>query len=125
MDALSSTPLPAQGGIEGLISALQGGGGGGGGPVGMPGGLEGLGLPGGAGLDDPGGAPDSEGAGDTGDLSPVEHIQQAMKHLMMAMATTQDESHGQGIVKGMGALQAILGGEQKRQKVLADAGAGG
>ena len=46
MDAMSSTPMPAEGGIEGLIAALQGGGGGG--PVGVPGGLEGMGLPGGA-----------------------------------------------------------------------------
>ena len=41
MDAMSSTQLPGDQGIGGLIAALQGGGGGGG--------LEGLGLPGGAG----------------------------------------------------------------------------
>jgi hypothetical protein len=117
MDAMSSTPLPAEGGIEGLIAALQGGGGGGG--------VEGLGMPGGA-------APGEEGLGaalgaepgspDMRDMSPVEHIQHAMKHLMMAMASSDDDEQGVGITKGMGALQALLGGEQKRQKTLASAG---
>jgi hypothetical protein len=114
MDAMSSTPLPAEGGIEGLIAALQGGGGGGmppSDPMG-PGGEEGLGQPLGAEEDSP----------DMMDMSPVEHIQHAMKHLMMAMAADDDDERGAGVMKGMGALQSILGGEQKKQKLLASAG---
>jgi hypothetical protein len=114
MDAMSSTPLPAEGGIEGLIAALQGGGGAP--PLPSepegPGGPEGLGLPLGA----------EEGSPDMMDMSPVEHIQHAMKHLMMAMAADDDDERGAGVVKGMGALQAILGGEQKKSKLLASAG---
>ena len=107
MDAMSSTPMPAEGGIEGLIAALGGGGAPGGG-------LEGLGLP--------GGAMPEEALGEDEALTAVDHIKQAMKHLMMAMAGEDDDERGAGIVSGMGALQKLLGGEQKRQKVLADAG---
>jgi hypothetical protein len=110
MDAMSSTPMPAEGGIEGLIAALQGGGA----PPGMGGGLEGLGLP--------GGAMPEEALGEDEALTAVDHIKQAMKHLMMAMAGEDDDERGAGIVSGMGALQKLLGGEQKRQKILADAG---
>lgn len=116
MDALSSTPMPAEGGIEGLMAALGGGGGG----------MEGLGLPGGAApgedgsLGPPLGAED--GAPDMRDMSPIDHIQHAMKHLMMAMASEDDDERGVGITKGMGALQALLGGEAKRQKTLTAAG---
>jgi hypothetical protein len=106
MDAMSSTPMPAEGGIEGLMAALQGGGG-------MPPGLPGLGPP--------GGEMPSEEIGEE-PLSAVDHIKQAMKHLMMAMAGEDDDERGAGIVSGMGALQKLLGGEQKRQKILADAG---
>jgi hypothetical protein len=105
MDAMSSVPMPAEGGIEGLLAALQGGGGMGGPP----------------GLGPPGGEMPSEEIGEE-PLSAVDHIKQAMKHLMMAMAGEDDDERGTGIVKGMGALQALLGGEQKRQKILADAG---
>jgi hypothetical protein len=119
MDAMSSTPLPADGGIEGLIAALQGGGG-----AGIPGGLEGMGMPGGAGPDE-GGLGQALGAEDDSpdmmDMSPVEHIQHAMKHLMMAMASEDDDERGAGVMKGMGALQQILGGEQKKAKLLATA----
>ena len=108
MDAMSSTPMPAEGGIEGLIAALQGGGMGG--PPGMGGDMA---LP--------GGPPEEELGADAG-MDAVDHIKQAMKHLMMAMAGEEDDERGTGIVKGMGALQALLGGEQKRQKILADAG---
>jgi hypothetical protein len=107
MDAMSSTPLPAEGGIEGLVAALQGGG------MGGPPGMEGLGPP--------EGEMPSEEIGEE-PLDAVEHIRQAMKHLMMAMAGEDDDERGSGIVSGMGALQKLLGGEQKRQKVLADAG---
>ena len=110
MDSMSSTPFPAEGGIEGLIAALQGGGGD------MGGGLEGLGLPGGA-------APGEEMLGDEEEpMTAIDHLRQAMKHLMMAMAGEDDDERGAGIVSGMGALQKLLGGEQKRQKVLSDAG---
>lgn len=111
MDAMSSTPMPAEGGIEGLVAALQGGGGPPG--MGMPPGMEGLGPP--------EGEMPSEEMGEV-PMDAVEHIRQAMKHLMMAMAGEDDDERGAGIVSGMGALQKLLGGEQKRQKVLADAG---
>jgi hypothetical protein len=118
MDALSSTPMPAEGGIEGLIAALQGGGGGGDDGSGIP--SEPLGPGGPGGLGQPLGA--DEGSPDMADMSPVEHIQHAMKHLMMAMAGDDDDERGAGVMKGMGALQSILGGEQKKQKLLASAG---
>jgi hypothetical protein len=51
-------------------------------------------------------------------MSPMEHIQEAMKHLMMALAKDEDDERGAGITKGMGALQGILGGEQKKQSQL-------
>jgi hypothetical protein len=104
MDAMSSVPMPAEGGIEGLLAALQGGGGG----------MEGLGAP-------PGLAPEEAFAAGE-EMGAVDHIKQAMKHLMMAMAGEDDDERGAGIVSGMGALQKLLGGEQKRQKILADAG---
>jgi hypothetical protein len=104
MDAMSSVPMPAEGGIEGLLAALQGGGGG----------MGGLGAP-------PGLAPEEAFAAGE-EMGAVDHIKQAMKHLMMAMAGEDDDERGAGIVSGMGALQKLLGGEQKRQKILADAG---
>jgi hypothetical protein len=119
MDALSGQGLPAEGGIEGLIAALQAGGGGAPpGAEGLPSEPEGPGGPGGLGLPIGG---DEEGP-DMADMSPVEHIQHAMKHLMMAMAADDDDERGAGVMKGMGALQSILGGEQKKQKLLASAG---
>jgi len=48
-------------------------------------------------------------------MSPTEHIQAAMMHLMMAFTQEGDHSKGAGIVKGMGALQGILAGAQKAQ----------
>jgi hypothetical protein len=51
-------------------------------------------------------------------MGPVEHIRAAMKHLMLAMAGDQDDERGAGVMKGMGALQAILGGEQKKQSLM-------
>jgi hypothetical protein len=49
------------------------------------------------------------------DMSPMEHIQAAMMHLMMAFTQEGDHGKGAGIVKGMGALQGILAGTQKEQ----------
>jgi hypothetical protein len=99
MDALNQGPIPGGGGIGDLLAAL-------GGPQGGPG---------------PGGPP---GPGDGGptlpadlqSMDPVQHIQVAMQHLMMALAKEPNEADGSGIVKGMGALQAILGGKQKDQQ---------
>lgn len=115
MDALAGAPMPAEGGLEGLVAALQGGGmptelGG----NGMP---PGLGGPPGMGGPDGGGILESEGEEEE-PMSSIEHIQQAMKHLMMAMAGEDDEERGLGLTKGMGALQGILAGEQKKQSQL-------
>lgn len=107
-DALNGQPLPSGGGIDGLMAAL---GGGGGADPGLPPGA-------GPGMDDPGGTeppgPDSASA----DMDSIGHIQEAMKHLLMAMAMDSQDQHGQGITKGMGALQGILSGEQKRQQQM-------
>lgn len=102
MDAMSGTPVPGDQGIEGLLAAL---GGGGGGPPGM-GGPPGLG---------PG---PEEAPPDEEPMSSIDHIQQAMKHLMMAMAGEDDDERGHGITKGMGTLQGILAGEKKKQAQL-------
>jgi len=62
--------------------------------------------------------PDSPGAEmepEDQDMSPVEHIQAAMMHLMMAFTKEGDHSKGAGLVKGMGALQGILAGAQKEK----------
>jgi hypothetical protein len=108
MDSLNQGPIPAQGGIAGLLAALGGGAGGGGGP----------GPDGGAGPDTSPGDALGPGPEDTGQLDAIGHIQQAMKHLMMAMAKETDEQRGGGIVKGMGALQGILAGEDKKNAQL-------
>jgi hypothetical protein len=69
-------------------------------------------MAGGAGPDD---------GGDSGPMSAVEHIQAAMKHLMMAMTQSQDDQQGHGITKGMATLQALLAGDAK-QKLAARGG---
>jgi len=96
MDSLNQGPIPGGGGISDLMAAL---GGGGGGPAGPGPGDGGPTLP-----------------ADLQSMDPVQHIQVAMQHLMMALAKVPDETQGSGIVKGMGALQAILGGKQKDQQ---------
>jgi hypothetical protein len=48
-------------------------------------------------------------------MSPVEHVQAAMMHLMMAFTQEGDHSKGMGLMKGMGALQGVLAGAQKEQ----------
>ena len=107
MDALSGMGVPGDEGIQGLLAALQGGGGG---PPGM-GGPPGPPAPG-----------DELASEPEPGMSSIEHIQQAMKHLMMAMAGEEDEERGHGITKGMGALQGILAGEQKRNSQLSQLG---
>jgi hypothetical protein len=104
MDALNQGgPIPADQGMGGLLAAL---GGGGGAPEAGPPGLDALGP----------------GEEDTGEMDAVGHIQQAMKHLMMAIAKDDDEERGMGITKGMGALQGILAGEQKKNAQLSALG---
>src|SRR5262245_54039251 len=103
MDSLNAGPLPAGGGIEGLMAALSGGGGPGGPPPGPPGESEDFGSE-----DEP--------------MDAIGHIQVAMKHLMMAIAKDDDEERGHGITKGMGALQGILAGEQKKNAQLQSLG---
>jgi hypothetical protein len=100
-DALNQGPLPGEDGMAGLMAALGGGG------------APDEGIP----LGDAtqgGTAPE-----DDVEMDSIQHIQQAMKHLMMAMAKDEDDERGVGITKGMGALQAILGGEQKKNNQLA------
>jgi len=115
-DALNEMPLPGEGGLSGLMAALGGGGEGG-----MPPELGG-GMPPELGGGMPEGMPPDGELGGEEELDSIQHIQQAMKHLMMAMAKDEDEERGVGITKGMGALQAILGGEQKANKSLAALG---
>jgi hypothetical protein len=125
MDALNQGPIPAEGGIEGLMALLGGGGGGGGLPPGMEGGLP----PGMEGEGPPGLPPEliQELDDDNADMemSGTDHIRQAIKHLMMAMADESDDERGHGITKGMGLLQGILGGDQKKAKILGPAGPAG
>ena len=106
-------PLPAQGGMSALAAAL-----GGGGPeeTGEP-----PGLPPAEESGEPGGAQGSP----IDNMSTIDLIQEAMKLLIVAFAKAQDEGHGSGIIKGMGALQQILGGDAKQQQQLATLGAGG
>lgn len=106
MDSLNQGPIPSGGGIEGLLAALGGGG-----------------APGGAPDETPApGDPLGPGPENTGDMDAVGHIQQAMKHLMMAIAKDDDEERGLGITKGMGALQGLLAGEQKKNAQLSQLG---
>jgi hypothetical protein len=108
MDSLNQGPVPASGGIEGLLSALGGGGG----------------APPGGGMPPEAPAGDALGPGseDTGAMDAIGHIQQAMKHLMMAIAKDDDDERGLGITKGMGALQGLLAGEQKKNATLSQLG---
>jgi mono/diheme cytochrome c family protein len=64
-----------------------------------------------------GGPPDS-----TQPMSAVDHIREAMKHLMMAMTQTEDDQQGHGISKGMATLQGLLAGDAKQRLA---AGGGG
>jgi hypothetical protein len=49
-------------------------------------------------------------------LSAVDHIREAMRHLMMAMTQEQDDQRGHGITKGMAALQGLLAGSAKQRQ---------
>src|SRR5262245_30053375 len=92
MDSLNQGPLPMEGGMQALMAALAGGG-------------------------PPGEAPEEEEPMDS-----IGHIQQAMKHLMMAIAGDEDEERGHVITKGMAGLQGILAGEQKKNAQLSQLG---
>jgi len=107
MDALNAPGgIPSGDGMSGLLAAL-----GGGGP--------------GAGPDQGGLGGPADEANPNDDLDAIGHIQEAMKHLMMAMGKSEDEGHGLGITKGMGALQGILAGEQKKGEQRASLGPSG
>jgi hypothetical protein len=117
LDASNAGPMPGEEGLAGLMAALQGGQAGGPPPE-----LGGLGIPPELGGQEP--LPEEElaGADEEEPLDSVGHIQQAMKHLMMALASEPDEERGHGIAKGMGALQGILAGEQKKNAQLSQLG---
>jgi len=93
-DALSGMALPSQGGMDGLLAALGGGG---------------------DQTDGGAGAGGDQTAGPS-DMSAIDHIQEAMKHLMMALSLDQNETNNLGVTKGLGALQGILAGHQKAQQ---------
>jgi len=115
-------PPPAGGGgTMADLAALLGAGPGG--PTGGDGLPPGLTDPT-AGAPTPGGPP---GSGDAGTdllsgMSSTDHIRAAIKHLMMAMTESTDDTESHGIGKGMMGLQAILAGKQKDAKTLAAAG---
>lgn len=99
MDQMSGGPLPGEGGLDGLMAALAGGAGGG--------------PPGAAGL--PEGVAEAD---DEEDMSPIEHIREAVRHLVAAMGKEDDDERGATISKGMSTLQGVLGGEQKQNAQL-------
>jgi|SRR5262245_119174 len=117
MDATNAGPMPGEEGMAGLLAALGGGDAGGPPPE-----LGGMGIPPELGGQIPLDDEELAAGEEEPEMDPVEHIQQAMKHLMMALAGDEDEERGHGIVKGMGALQALLGGEQKKQAQLQSLG---
>jgi len=96
----------AAGGAPPDIAALLGGAGG---PPGGP---------------TPGGPP---GSGDANTdllsgMNSTDHIRAAIKHLMMAMTESGDDTESHGITKGMSVLHGILAGKQKNQKAISAAG---
>jgi hypothetical protein len=132
-----------------LAAALQQGGAGdgtpGGPPLGGPGGALPGGMPPGMGGDPTaglppellaqlagggaGGGPDL-GGGDPGQqgtdllsgMGATDHIRAAIKHLMMAMTESKDDSESHGITKGMSVLHGILAGKQKANATVTAAG---
>lgn len=115
LDAMNAGPMPGDEGIGGLMALLAGGEAGG-----LPPEMGGMGIPPEMG----GQMPLEEEAPmeEDEEMDPIGHIQQAMKHLMMAIAKEGDEERGHGIVKGMGALQGILAGDQKANAQLSQLG---
>lgn len=116
LDATNAGPMPGGEGLAGLMAALGGGQAGGPPPE-----MGGMGVPPEMGGQEP--MPSEEMEEDPeGDMDPIEHIQQAMKHLMMAMAKEGDEERGHGITKGMSQLQGLLAGDQKQNTQLSQLG---
>ena|SRR5262252_997234 len=109
-DVAPPGPMPGGGGMDALAAVLGGGGGDQGPPP--PGSLEGDGGP---------GATNSP----IDNMNTIDLIQEAMKLLMLAFAKAQDESHGAGLLKGMGPLQGVLAGDQKRNQQLQQLGGPG
>jgi hypothetical protein len=116
-------PPPDPGMLMALLSGAQGGA-----PPGPDLGPMGGGPPPGpdpTAMGGPPGADPTAGGGPGGPddqpMSAVEHIQAAMKHLMMAMTQQQDDQMGHGITKGMATLQGLLAGDAKQK--LAQRGA--
>lgn len=103
MDSLNQGPIPSDQGMGGLLAALGGGGAGDGGP-------------------DLGGGPPDDGGSPIDGMDSVDLIKEAIKLLIMAFAKEDDDERGTGITKGMGALQGILGGEQKKNAQLSALG---
>lgn len=111
---------PPPGGMAALAAAL---GAGPGGPA------DGAGLP--PGLSDPGAEPtDTSGADDQGPggsdllngMNTTDHIRAAIKHLMMAMTESKDDTESHGITKGMAALHGLLAAKQKSDQTVTAAG---
>jgi hypothetical protein len=55
-------------------------------------------------------------------MNSTDHIRAAIKHLMMAMTESGDDTESHGITKGMSVLHGILAGKQKNQKAISAAG---
>jgi hypothetical protein len=83
-------------------------------------------LAAGGGPGDLGGPPDGGGDQQGTDLlngmSTTDHIRAAIKHLMMAMTESTDDTESHGIGKGMAGLQAILAAKQKSDASVTAAG---
>jgi hypothetical protein len=95
-------------------------GGAGGDPTGgLPPGLDPAAL-GGGGPGDQGG--DQGGSDLLSGMNASDHIRAAIKHLMMAMTESGDDTESHGITKGMSVLHGILAGKQKNQKAITAAG---
>lgn len=130
-DAVGMGPPPDMGGPPhpgdpGAMAALAAAlGAGPGGPT------DGGGLP--PGLSDPsaGGLPPDAGGDAGGDgglggplagMSASDHIKAAIKHLMMAMTESTDDTQSHGITKGMAALHGLLAAKQKSDQTVTAAG---
>jgi len=130
-------PAPGDPASMSALASILGAGGGGGAPPPGPDPTGGGGLPPGidpaallAGAGGPPGGPTPGGPPGTGDantdllsgMNSTDHIRAAIKHLMMAMTESGDDTESHGITKGMSVLHGILAGKQKNQKAISAAG---
>jgi hypothetical protein len=135
-------PAPGDPASMSALASILGAGGGGGAPPpgpdptggGMPPGLDptaaGGGGPdiasllGGAGGGPPGPGDDTgqQGSDLLNGMNSTDHIRAAIKHLMMAMTESGDDTESHGITTGMSVLHGILAGKQKNQKAISAAG---